>query len=110
MASFGVNPVSPEASKSWLLRKICPSWTGSKSTSHNHCDEVLVAGFVCATATLWPALGAEPAPPPNFAPSSTTGWLAQDDEFIPPPSGPGPIVSDPAHPYYQLLQMGTEPA
>src|SRR5580700_6626677 len=42
MASFGVNPVSPEASKSWLLRKICPSWTGSKSTSHNHCDEVLV--------------------------------------------------------------------
>jgi hypothetical protein len=25
MASFGVNPVSPEASKSWLLRKTCPS-------------------------------------------------------------------------------------
>src|SRR5580700_1315988 len=42
MASFGVNPVSPEASKSWLLRKTCPSWAGSKSTSHNHCDEVLV--------------------------------------------------------------------
>jgi len=30
MASFGVNPVSPEASKSWFLRKICPSSTGSK--------------------------------------------------------------------------------
>jgi hypothetical protein len=45
MASFGVNPVSPEASKSWLLRKTCPSWAGSKSTSHNHCDEVL-AGLV----------------------------------------------------------------
>src|SRR5580700_1002875 len=43
MASFGVNPVSPEASKSWLLRKTCPSWAGSKSTSHNHCDEVLGA-------------------------------------------------------------------
>src|ERR1700730_17846171 len=42
MASFGVNPVSPEASKSWLLRKTCPSSTGSKSTSHNHCAEVLV--------------------------------------------------------------------
>src|SRR5450755_2467322 len=41
MASFGVNPVSPEASKSWFLRKICPSSTGSKSTSHNHCAEVL---------------------------------------------------------------------
>src|SRR5580692_10754052 len=44
MASFGVNPVSPEASKSWLLRKICPSSTGSKSTSHNHCAEVLAPG------------------------------------------------------------------
>src|SRR5271170_8480818 len=43
MASFGVNPVSPEASKSWFLRKICPSSTGSKSTSHNHCAEVLGA-------------------------------------------------------------------
>src|SRR5580693_8116858 len=52
MASFGVNPVSPEASKSWLLRKICPSWTGSKSTSHNHCDEVLAAlGVVGAEIT-----------------------------------------------------------
>jgi hypothetical protein len=40
---FVVNPVSPEASKSWFLRKICPSSTGSKSTSHNHCAEVLVA-------------------------------------------------------------------
>src|ERR1700693_3603633 len=41
MAQFGVNPVSPEASKSWFLRKICTSSTGSKSTSHNHCAEVL---------------------------------------------------------------------
>src|SRR6202050_1920310 len=45
MASFGVNPVSPEASKSWFLRKICQSSTGSKSTSHNHCAEVLVHRF-----------------------------------------------------------------
>ena len=45
MASFGVNPVSPEASKSWFLRKICPSSTGSKSTSHNHCAEVLAVDY-----------------------------------------------------------------
>src|SRR5271156_3160028 len=53
MASFGVNPVSPEASKSWFLRKICPSSTGSKSTSHNHCAEVLVAlGYSANTVSL----------------------------------------------------------
>src|SRR5580692_9025150 len=65
MASFGVNPVSPEASKSWLLRKTCPSWTGSKSTSHNHCDEVLVQrirssnhiGLVLRSPPTGPAFG-----------------------------------------------------
>ena len=68
----------------------------------------VVVGFVCAGASLWPALGAEPAPP-NFAPSSATGWLAQDDEFIPPPSGPGPIVSDPAHPYISFYKWAQNP-
>jgi hypothetical protein len=33
------HPASPEASKSWLLRKTCLSWIGSKSASHNHCAE-----------------------------------------------------------------------
>src|SRR5580704_16839387 len=59
MASFGVNPVSPEASKSWFLRKICPSSTGSKSTSHNHCAEVLVGSFremETIVAASWPEL------------------------------------------------------
>jgi hypothetical protein len=50
MASFGVNPVSPGASKSWFLWKICPSSTGSKSTSHNHCAEVLAKPI---TMVLW---------------------------------------------------------
>ena len=43
MASFAVSPASPEASKSSLLRKTCPSLIGSKSTGHNHSVEVLVA-------------------------------------------------------------------
>jgi len=36
---------------------------------------------------------------PNFSPSSTVGWLKSDvgDEFLPPDTGPGPVVSDPAH-------------
>src|SRR5258708_27811550 len=42
MASFAVNQASPEASKSSLLKKTCPSWIGSKSNSHNHCAKVLV--------------------------------------------------------------------
>src|SRR4029077_18318664 len=42
MASSSVNPASPEVSRSSLRRKTCPSWIGSKSTSHNHCAEVLV--------------------------------------------------------------------
>jgi hypothetical protein len=53
---------------------------------------------VCAGVTLAAAFGAETAPVPNFTPNSATGWLAQDDEFIPPPGGPGPVGSDPARP------------
>jgi len=34
---------------------------------------------------------------PNFAPSPAMGWLkaGAGDEFLPPESGPGPVVSDP---------------
>jgi hypothetical protein len=69
----------------------------------------MVATLVCAGAALWPARGAETAAVPNFAPDDTTGWLAQDDEFIPPPSGPGPIVSDPAHPYVSFYKFPSNP-
>jgi hypothetical protein len=58
------------------------------------------AVFVCALALFGPAVGAENESIPNFAPDSVTGWLKPPgDEFIPPDSGPGPIQSDPAHPY-----------
>ena len=39
---------------------------------------------------------------PNFNPDGRTGWgsnrLASDD-FLPPKSGPGPVLADPQHPY-----------
>ncbi|HEX5280901.1 MAG TPA: hypothetical protein VFW28_12555 [Micropepsaceae bacterium] len=41
---------------------------------------------------------------PNFAPDPNTGWQTPEDEFIPPPSGPGPIQSDPAHPYLSFYK------
>src|SRR5215469_1662350 len=36
---------------------------------------------------------------PDFAPNDKVGWRALTSEFIAPPSGPGPLMDDPAHPY-----------
>jgi len=39
---------------------------------------------------------------PKFTPDNTTGWIparAEGDDFISPESGPGPVVSEPGHPY-----------
>src|SRR5258708_7249929 len=61
------------------------------------------AGRRCAVPAPPPALGAEGAAPiPNFAPDRTTAWTLNrpaHDDFLPPPSGPGPVLSDKAHPY-----------
>jgi hypothetical protein len=67
----------------------------------------MLTALACAGAALWPALAADMTP--NFAPDDRTGWLAQDDEFIPPASGPGPIRSDPAHPYISFYKMPRNP-
>ena len=52
----------------------------------------MLAALACAGAALMPARAADTLP--NFAPDSRTGWLAQDDEFIVPAAGAGPIRSD----------------
>ena len=67
------------------------------------------AGVVCVVAALKPAPSAETTNIPDFAPDSMTGWQLLDDEFIPPPSGPGPIVSDPAHPYVSFYRFPRNP-
>lgn len=36
---------------------------------------------------------------PQFSPTGEVGWIAQGSQFLPPPSGPGPVLNDPAHPY-----------
>jgi hypothetical protein len=36
---------------------------------------------------------------PDFAPDASIGWYAYNRQFIPPPSGPGPVQQDRAHPY-----------
>jgi hypothetical protein len=39
---------------------------------------------------------------PNFGPDTVTAWTTSRptmDDFLPPESGPGPVLSDPKHPY-----------
>jgi hypothetical protein len=42
---------------------------------------------------------------PNFSPSSDVGWLKTGfgDEFLRPHAGPGPVQSDPSHPYVAAI-------
>ena len=37
--------------------------------------------------------------PPNFGPDASVGWYAYNRQFIPPPSGRGPVQQDPARRY-----------
>src|SRR5579859_2167428 len=67
---------------------------------------MLVAGLLCSVAGPWPALAAEgtgdSASIPNFVPDASTAWTLDrpdHDDFLPPPSGPGPVTYDKAHPY-----------
>jgi len=58
----------------------------------------LLAGAVYLAGSLSASAMAQGSPP-NFAPNSNVGWYAYNRLFIPPASGPGPVVQDPAHPY-----------
>src|SRR5216684_1416063 len=53
--------------------------------------------FACAVAAFWPAAAAQDRSVPNFAPDSSTAWIAIGQEFFRPPNGPGPVTADPAH-------------
>jgi hypothetical protein len=67
----------------------------------------LAAGAVAAALLAWPAAGADNTKIPNFSPDSRTGWVAGvpdgvspiGQDFLQPPSGPGPVTFDRAHPY-----------
>ena len=64
----------------------------------------LAAGVAIAVLALWPAGAAEtkPAMIPVFSPDPETGWVPDrptGDDFIPPESGPGPVMSVKDHPY-----------
>jgi len=60
-----------------------------------------------ALTALMQARAADESAVPNFGMDARLGWVAGvpdskdpiGDDFLPPPSGPGPVASDPAHPY-----------
>src|SRR5215472_14550744 len=66
-------------------------------------------GLLLAGVGSLPAAGAGAAPP-NFAPDSIIGWIAVPGGFKAPPSGPGPIRNDPAHPVFVNLQPNYPPS
>ena len=75
-----------------------PLWpTGGRATL---CT-VFVTGLLLAgsadSATWAAAEGA--ASIPDFQIANDVAWREVGDEFLPPPSGPGPITNDPLHPF-----------
>src|ERR1700730_14930229 len=65
--------------------------------------QITCAGALCAVLIcLGPQAQGAAAPIPNFAPDDHTSWYPDrpdGDNFLPPESGPGPIVSRKDHPY-----------
>jgi len=55
----------------------------------------MLAGSLSLAAI--PALGAEVAVPPDFAPNPSVAWVITSRTFLPPLSGPGPVMQDQAH-------------
>ena len=67
----------------------------------------VAAGLLGSAAVLVPTYAAntsdgERLEIPNFNPDGGTGWTSNrlaSDDFLPPMSGPGPVLADPKHPY-----------
>jgi hypothetical protein len=72
-------------------------------------SKIALAGALIALLCAGAALAAEGARVPNL----TGGWDGDgENEFTPPKSGPGPVTSDPAHPYvsnFEARRTGAQP-
>ena len=65
-----------------------------------HKKSVTVAALCSAIILAWRPAGATPDSTIPDISHADTGWFPVGDDFLPPSSGPGPVVSDPTHPYY----------
>ena len=63
-----------------------------------HASRITTAVFLSAVGWSVSAI-AQSASPPDFAPNPSVGWYNYSRQFMPPPSGPGPVVQDPEHPF-----------
>jgi hypothetical protein len=64
---------------------------------HRIARRIILAGLICAGAAAQGQTASRAdASIPDFAPSAAMGWLkaGAGDEFLPPPSGPGPVMAD----------------
>src|SRR5215469_12540753 len=73
-----------------------------------HKKSLVVATLCSAGILAWQPAGAIPDSTNPDISHADTGWFPVGDDFLPPASGPGPVVSDPAHPYYSN-QSGRQP-
>jgi hypothetical protein len=66
--------------------------------------------FLSVGVALWPAAidAAQDSKVPDLG-SAGYGWFSVGDDLLRPASGPGPVVSDPAHPY-QSNTSGKQPS
>jgi hypothetical protein len=94
--------MSVRQSRASLRKQIQMSIFLSRAKSRN-----LIVGALLAVVLIEPAMGQESTAVPNFSPTSRTGWIAGvpdgvspiGQDFLQPPSGPGPVTFDKAHPY-----------
>jgi hypothetical protein len=89
----------------------------SKSWSADNCSRgARIAGAILAglagAALVLSAAAAPNGAVPDLGVDSETGWLPVGDDFLPPPSGPGPVTFDKRHPYVDnptARRTGTRP-
>ena len=68
---------------------------------------LVLAGVSALAGVALIPVHAAPAAQPNFAPDDSTSWVPQrpaGDEWISPPSGPGPVTAENGHPYIPNAQ------
>src|SRR5690242_17014466 len=77
------------------------------------CGALITAALLAGTAGYPAVAAAEGGGPtiPDFAIGNGMAWREIGDEFLPPPSGAGPVTEDPLHPFRSngAVRLGLAP-
>jgi hypothetical protein len=85
-----------------VFAEIASRATLNSSTMRGHLWRLSLTALLGCSPIFCPLSPAASADIPNFMGDRSTGWLpdrATGDDFLPPPSGPGPITSPKDRPY-----------